>query len=149
MLTMKGKYGLKAMVHLAGCAPGIPEQVMTIAVENGISKKFLDAILGELRVAGLVASKKGKGGGYALAKPAHAISVGEIVRILDGPLAPIDCASRTRYRRCTDCVDETHCTIRLMMVEVREAIARVLDRRSLAEMRSLGDMAFDELNYVI
>ena len=89
MLTMKGKYGLKAMVHLAGCEPGRPEQVMTIAAVNGISKKFLDAILGELRVAGLVASKKGKGGGYALAKPAHAISVGEIIRILDGPLAPV------------------------------------------------------------
>lgn len=149
MLTMKGKYGLKAMVHLAGCPPGTPELVMAIARHNGISKKFLDAILGELRVAGLVVSKKGKGGGYALARPAHMISVGEIVRVLDGPLAPIDCASRTKYRRCTDCVDETHCTVRRMMVEVREAIARVLDRRSLAEMRALGSPALDGLNYEI
>ena len=149
MLTMKGKYGLKAMVYLAGCTPGTPQQVMAIATENGISKKFLDAILGELRVAGLVASKKGKGGGYALARPAHAISVGEIVRILDGPLAPIPCASRTRYRRCRDCVDETHCTVRLMMTEVRESIARVLDRRSLAEMRALGSAPLDAISYDI
>ncbi len=149
MLTMKGKYGLKAMVHLAGCTPGTPELIMTIAADNGISKKFLDAILSELRVAGLVVSKKGKGGGYALARPAHEISVGEIVRTLDGPLAPIGCASRTNYRRCADCADETHCTVRRMMVEVREAIARVLDSRSLAEMRALGSPTLDGLDFTI
>ncbi len=149
MLTMKGKYGLKAMVHLAGCLPGVPEGVLAIAVENGISKKFLDAILGELRVAGLVVSKKGKGGGYALARPAHAISVGEIVRVLDGPLAPIDCASRTRYRPCSDCRDVHQCTVRKMMVEVREAIARVLDGRTLAEMRALSPSEFDAMTYEI
>ena len=146
---MKGKYGLKAMVHLAGCPPGAPELVTVIAATNGISKKFLDAILGELRLAGLVVSKRGKGGGYALARPPHLIHVGEIVRVLDGPLAPIDCASRTKYRRCRDCVDETHCTVRRMMVEVREAIARVLDRRTLAEMRALGSPALDGLSYDI
>ena len=149
MLTMKGKYGLKAMVHLAGCTLGTPEQVLAIAGHNGISKKFLDAILSELRVAGLVVSKKGKGGGYALARPAHSISVGEIVRVLDGPLAPIACASRTQYRRCRDCEDETHCTVRRMMAEVREAIARVLDNRSLAEMRALGSPTLDGIDFEI
>ncbi|WP_131116133.1 RrF2 family transcriptional regulator [Lichenihabitans psoromatis] len=149
MLTMKGKYGLKAMVHLAGCKPGQPELVTFIANENSISKKFLDAILGELRVAGLVVSKKGKGGGYALAKPPSEISVGEIVRILDGPLAPIDCASRKYYRRCLDCNDEATCTVRRMMMEVRDATARVLDNRSLAEMRALGNLQSDSLTYDI
>lgn len=149
MLTMKGKYGLKAMVHLAGCEPGRPELVTAIATENGISKKFLDAILSELRVAGLVKSKKGKGGGYVLAKPASDISVGEIIRILDGPLAPIDCASKGYYRRCLDCTDEQQCTVRRMMLEVREAIARVLDHRSLAEMRALGDLDSHALSYDI
>ena len=149
MLTMKGKYGLKAMVHLAGCRPGEPELIMSIATEHGISKKFLDAILGELRVAGLVVSKKGKGGGYALARPPHEISVGEIVRVLDGPLAPIDCASRTRYRRCADCRDETVCSVRRMMQEVRDSIARVLDNRSLAEMRASVDWELDALTYQI
>ena len=146
---MKGKYGLKAMVHLAGCEPGRPELVTFIATQNAISKKFLDAILGELRVAGLVVSKKGKGGGYALAKSPSEISVGEIIRVLDGPLAPIDCASRLYYRRCADCTEEAHCTVRRMMVEVRDAIARVLDNRSLAEMRALGKLEADALTYEI
>ncbi len=146
---MKGKYGLKAMVHLAGCQPGQPELVTAIATENAISKKFLDAILGELRVAGLVRSKKGKGGGYALAKPATDISVGEIIRVLDGPLAPIDCASQNFYRRCLDCTSEEHCAVRRMMLEVRNAMARVLDSRSLAEMRSLSDLDADALTYEI
>lgn len=149
MLTMKGKYGLKAMVHLAGCEPGQPELVTLIATENAISKKFLDAILGELRVAGLVKSKKGKGGGYALAKPPAEISVGEIIRVLDGPLAPIDCASQKFYRRCLDCASEEHCTVRRMMLEVRNAMARVLDHRSLAEMRALGAADADALTYDI
>ena len=83
-------------------------------------------------------SKKGKGGGYMLAKPAEAIIVGDIVRALDGPLFPLSCASTSAYRRCDDCSDETSCQVRLMMLDVRNAIADVLDRRSLAEMRDLG-----------
>ena len=89
MLTNKGKYGLKAMVHLAGLEPDVLAQAADIADTNSISKKFLDHILTELRRAGFVYAKKGKGGGYALARPAHEIRVGAIVRALDGPLAPI------------------------------------------------------------
>ena len=84
-----------------------------------------------------------------LARPPHEISVGEIVRVLDGPLAPIDCASRTRYRRCADCRDETVCSVRRMMQEVRDSIARVLDNRSLAEMRASVDWELDALTYQI
>jgi len=149
MLTKKGKYGLKAMVHLAGRPPGEATLVTDIAVSNDIPKKFLDTILGELRNAGFVNSKKGKGGGYTLAKPAHEIKVGHIVRVLDGPLAPIQCASTTSYRRCDDCPDERHCGVRLIMLEARNAIADVLDRRSLAEMRALGDAAEPHLIYYI
>lgn len=139
MLTKKGKYGLKALVHLAGRPPGEATLVSDIAVSNDIPKKFLDTILGELRNAGLVNSKKGKGGGYTLAKPAHEIKVGHIVRVLDGPLAPIQCASVTSYRRCEDCPDEKHCSVRLIMLEARNAIADVLDKRTLAEMRALAE----------
>lgn len=139
MLTKKGKYGLKALVHLAGRPAGEATLVTDIAVSNDIPKKFLDTILGELRNAGLVNSKKGKGGGYTLAKPASEIKIGHIVRVLDGPLAPIQCASVTSYRRCEDCPDEKHCSVRLIMLEARNAIADVLDRRSLAEMRALAD----------
>jgi len=139
MLTNKGKYGLKAMVHLAGLDPHALAQVTDIADANSIPKKFLDYILAELRHAGLVYSKKGRGGGYALARPAHEIRVGAIVRALDGPLAPISCASVTAFRRCDDCSDLKTCAVRLIMVEARNAIANVLDNRTLAELRTLAN----------
>jgi len=141
MLTNKGKYGLKAMVHLAGLEPGLLAQVQDMADSNAIPKKFLDQILSELRNAGLVFSKKGKGGGYALARQAHEINVGQIVRVLDGPLAPIQCASVTAYRPCDDCGDERACTVRLIMVKARNAIAAVLDSHTLADMRAMGEPA--------
>jgi Rrf2 family protein len=134
MLTMKGKYGLKAMVHLAGLAPQELAAGLEISEGNHIPKKFLDAILGQLREAGLVQAKKGKGGGYRLAKPAAKIMVGDIVRALDGPLAPILCASRTAYKRCQDCRDPKSCEVRLVMTEARDAIAAVLDSKSLTDM---------------
>lgn len=144
MLTNKGKYGLKAMVHLAGLEPGALAQVQDMADSNAIPKKFLDQILSELRNAGLVFSKKGKGGGYALARSSQDITVGQIVRVLDGPLAPLPCASVTAYRRCDDCSDEKACAVRLMMVKARNAIAEVLDHHTLADMRALGlGEAFD------
>jgi Rrf2 family protein len=148
MLTNKGKYGLKAMVHLAGQPVGQPALVADIAAANNIPKKFLDAILGELRNAGLVHSKKGRGGGYALAKSPLDIMVGDIVRALDGPLAPIGCASSNFYRRCDDCPSEKQCHVRLMMLEVRASIAAVLDHRSLASMRDLAEVD-TELTYYI
>lgn len=139
MLTKKAKYGLKAMTHLAGVPPGATALVADIAAANQIPKKFLDAILGDLRNAGFVHSKKGKGGGYMLARAPSEISVGDLVRALDGPLAPIQCASKRLYRRCDDCVDETHCAVRLVMLEARDAIAQVLDNTSLEAMRRLGE----------
>ena len=149
MLTKKGKYGLKALIHLAALPPGQTAFVNEIAVKNNISKKFLDAILGDLRNAGFVQSRKGKAGGYRLARPAVEIKVGHVVRVLDGPLAPIGCASSTKYRPCDDC-DETVCQVRHMMLEVRKAIADVLDNRSLAAMRdAANDDIFSELKYTI
>ncbi|AWC23416.1 Rrf2 family transcriptional regulator [Aminobacter sp. P9b] len=141
MLTKKGKYGLKALVHLSQLPAGQLAFVGDIATANKIPKKFLDAILGELRNAGFVQSRKGKDGGYRLAKPASEIKIGHVVRVLDGPLAPIPCASRTQYQPCDDC-DEATCQIRHMMLEVRQAIAGVLDNRSLAQVR---DAANDDI----
>ncbi len=139
MLTKKAKYGLKALVYLAGLAPGQTALVADIAGANQIPKKFLDAILGELRNAGFVHSKKGKGGGYTLARPASEIGVGNIIRSLDGPLAPIQCASKTVYRRCDDCEDEVHCAVRLVMLKAREAIAGILDQTTLEQMREMAE----------
>ena len=134
MLTRKGKYGLKAMVDLARVPAGQLVFVNDVATRNNIPKKFLDAILVELRNAGFLQSRKGKEGGYRLSRPAEEIRVGHIVRVLDGPLAPFACASRTRYERCEDC-DEATCQVRHVMLDVRNAIAEVLDNRTLAEMR--------------
>jgi len=134
MLTAKGKYGLKALVHLARLPPGQLALVADVAQANSIPKKFLDAILGDLRNAGIVQSRKGKGGGYRLAHLPEEIKVGAIVRVLDGPLAPIPCASHTRYQACDDCDVET-CQVRRMMLNVRNAIAEVLDHTTLAQMR--------------
>lgn len=134
MLTKKGKYGLKALIHLSRLPAGELAFVGEIAIANNIPKKFLDAILGELRNAGFVQSRKGKDGGYRLARAAGEIKVGHIIRVLDGPLAPIACASLSRYEHCEDC-DEATCQVRHMMLEVRQAMADVLDNRSLAAMR--------------
>ncbi|UHC19276.1 Rrf2 family transcriptional regulator [Methylobacterium currus] len=137
MLTNKGKYGLKAMVHLAGLPQGARIGVAEIAEAHRIPKKFLDAILGDLRNAGFVHSKKGPGGGYALARPAEEIRIGHVVRVLDGPLAPLPCASRTAYRPCEDCADEAACSVRLAMLAVRNSIAGILDNLTLEQMRAL------------
>ena len=139
MLSNKAKYGLKAMMHLAG-AQGV-SLAADIAAENQIPRKFLDAILLELTKAGILSSKKGKGGGYMLARPADAVTAGQIIRILDGPLAPIACASRTAYRPCPGCPDVDACAIREVMLDVRDAMALILDRTSIAMMRTRGKKA--------
>ena len=138
MLTKKGKYGLKALVYLSRLPPGELAFVGEIAAKNNIPKKFLDAILAELRNAGFVQSRKGKDGGYRLARQPGEIKIGHVVRVLDGPLAPISCASRSRYERCEDC-DEATCQVRHVMLEVRHAIAELLDNRSLAAMRDAAN----------
>ena len=149
MLTNKAKYGLKALVHLAGAPQGKPVLVSDIAESNDIPKKFLDAILGELRNAGFVHSRKGPGGGYSLARPAADIRVGHVIRVLDGPLAPIQCASRTAFRPCDDCDDIERCGVRQIMVQVRDAMSAVLDQRSLAEMRALTERDAESLLFHI
>ncbi len=149
MLTKKGKYGLKAMVYLAQFPPGRPVPVVEIASTQQIPKKFLDAILSELRNAGFVNSKMGKGGGYTLARTASQISVGEIIRAIDGPLAPLPCASKTRYQQCDDCLDEAKCPVRLVMLDAQRALSRVLDRCTLAQMRMMAGAGLEVLNYDI
>jgi Rrf2 family protein len=139
MLTAKGKYGLKALAHLATLGPGETTQAMDIAEAHNIPKKFLDAILGDLRNAGIVFSKKGPGGGYMLARAPGDIKIGHVIRTIDGPLAPIACASRTAYQACRDCKSVKTCTVRLMMTEVRDAMSEVLDRLTIADMAAASE----------
>ena len=138
MLTAKGKYGLKALVHLAALPPGETTQAVDIAEANNIPKKFLDAILGDLRNAGIIFSKKGPGGGYVLARTPNEINVGLVIRTLDGPLAPIACASRTAYQPCQDCVDVKTCAVRLSMSKVRDAMSDILDQMTVADMLAMS-----------
>lgn len=141
MLSNKAKYGLKAMLYLAQHPDSGPTGILEIAQDQNIPKKFLDAILLELRRSGLLHSRKGRGGGYVLARPAAEISVGRIIRVLDGPLAPIACASKTAYRPCADCRDVKACQIRRTMQRVRDAMAAILDGTSLAEMLAMPEPA--------
>lgn len=133
MLTKKGKYGLKALVDLAQLEAGETAFITDIASRNSIPKKFLDTILLELRNAGILRSKKGPGGGYSLSRPASEIRIGHVVRTLDGPLAPIRCASRTAYEICDDCRDPETCEVRRSMTIVRDAIADILDTMTLED----------------
>lgn len=137
VLTAKGKYGLKALCHLARLEPGSVAQVGEIAQQNDIPRKFLDTILLDLKNAGILRSKKGPKGGYALARSPQETSLGAAIRVLDGPLAPIGCASRTLYRPCDDCRDVERCVVRLTMLKVRDAVADILDHTTVAD--ALGD----------
>ncbi len=108
-------------------------QVSELADTEQLPVKFLEQIMAALKDAKLVTSERGKFGGYRLAKPAKAITIGQVVRLIDGPLAPIGCVSQTAYEKCT-CPDEAHCGLRMLMLDVRNAIAGILDRYTLADV---------------
>jgi Rrf2 family protein len=134
-LSKKGEYALRALIDL-GMAAEVGRtllQVTELAASERIPVKFLEQIMQLLKEARMVESRRGKFGGYRLARPAKAITIGEVVRLIDGPLAPIRCVSQTAYERCT-CPDETHCGLRMVMLDVRNAIAGILDRYSLADV---------------
>jgi Rrf2 family protein len=135
-LSKRGEYGLRAMMTLAdGADPDTPTimQIKDISRRANIPAKFLEQILLALKNAGLLQSKMGFGGGYLLAKAPSEISLGAIVRVLDGPLAPIRCVSQMAYKPC-DCPDEQTCGLRMVMGDVRNAIAGILDNTTLADV---------------
>lgn len=133
MLSQKCKYALRALLMLAEAKPGELVLVQGIAERQNVPRKFLELILLELKRHGFVYSQRGRGGGYCLARPGDTITFGQVVRAIDGPLAPLPCASVTGYRRCADCTDERTCTIRKVMRSVRDAMADILDRTTLAD----------------
>lgn len=134
MLTQRSRYALRSMLFLARAPAGASPIPMTrIAVEATVPRKFLELILADLRDAQLLHSFRGKMGGYVLARPAHLISLGEIIRVIEGPLALVPCVSRTAYRPCKDCKSEIDCEIRHAMMRVRDETARILDGTSLAD----------------
>lgn len=131
-LSKRGEYGIKALLDLAEGEPGHNViHIREIAEREQIPVKFLEQILLTLKNAGILRSQRGARGGYSLARSADEITLGQIVRILDGPLAPIRCVSQMAYERCV-CPDEATCGLRLAMLDVRNAIADILDHTTLA-----------------
>ena len=136
VLSRKSKYGLKALLALAKHAGRGPVLISELADRDAIPKKFLEAILLELKRHGVVQSKKGKGGGYFLRRKPAEITFGQVIRVLDGPLAAVPCVSQTAYMKCVECVDEQTCGVRLAMKEVRAATAEILDNTTLADVNA-------------
>lgn len=134
-LSKKGEYALRALIELGLAAEVKRElvQVSELAEKEHMPVKFLEQIMQSLKGAGLVKSQRGKFGGYSLAKPASEITIGSVVRLIDGPLAPIGCVSQTAYEKCS-CPDEVHCGLRMLMLDVRNAISGILDRYSIADV---------------
>jgi Rrf2 family protein len=139
VLSQRGRYALKAMINLARADAS--RQVSAISAEENIPRKFLEAIMSELRRAGLVDSARGKTGGYRLARPADLITFGEVIRLTDGPLALAPCVSRNFYKRCDDCVDEATCTLRRVLARVRNEASEILDRTTLSDALRAGPAA--------
>jgi Rrf2 family protein len=138
MLSKKAKYGLKAMSILAREFGQGPLLIGDIAKREGIPTKFLELILLELKKQGFLQSKKGKGGGYYLNRLPEDISVGALIRALDGPLALLPCVSQMAYERCAECPDEDACGIRNVFKEVRDSTVSILEKTTLADMAMVG-----------
>jgi Rrf2 family protein len=135
-LSKRGEYGLRAMINLANAqkhSPGVMVQIKDISEQEKIPTKYLEQILLALKNAGLLNSKMGIGGGYHLAKAPEQINLGQIIRVLDGPLAPIRCVSQMAYEPC-GCPDERTCGLRMVMGDVRNAIANILENTTLADV---------------
>ena len=134
-LSKRGEYALRALIDL-GIAQELGFSILQaseLARKEKLPVKFLEQILAQLKLGGYVKSTRGKLGGYSLAKPMRRIKFGSVTRFIEGPLAPIRCVSRTAYARCS-CPDEVHCGLRILMFDVRNAIARILDRYTLADI---------------
>jgi len=133
MLSKKTKYGLKALSYLAKQEPNVPVLISEISESENISKKFLESILLNLKKAGILASKKGKGGGYYLLKKPIDIKISTIIRLLEGPIAMLPCVSLNYYEKCDDCTSEDDCTLKLLMIEVRDSTLKILENKTLAD----------------
>ncbi len=139
-LSKRGEYGIKALIGLAQADPAnAVVRIRDIAERERIPVKFLEQILLTLKNAGILHSRLGVAGGYYLARPAEEITLGQIVRTLDGTLAPIRCVSKIAYERCV-CPDEESCGLRLVMQDVRNAIADILDHTTLADVAWRADL---------
>ncbi|PRY16393.1 BadM/Rrf2 family transcriptional regulator [Pontibacter ummariensis] len=147
MLSKKAKYALKALLHLTRQYDKGLVIISDIAEKERIPRKFLEAILVDLKTNGVLQSVRGKNGGYYLAKNPAEISVGNVIRMIDGPLAPIPCVSHLYYRKCDECTDEATCEIRIVMKKVRDATAEILDNTFLSSLDAISAMVSEDEEY--
>jgi Rrf2 family protein len=133
MISRQAKYALRALIALARIKPGSAAQTSDIAAAEKIPKKFLEQILLRLKNQGMVQSRRGNRGGYALLKPASEITFAQVLRTIDGPIAPLPCLSIIAYARCEDCKDEHSCEIRKVFARVIEPTRKVLERTTIAD----------------
>ncbi|HWA68543.1 MAG TPA: Rrf2 family transcriptional regulator [Rhizomicrobium sp.] len=132
MISQKARYALRALLFLASRGDSAPVQISEIAQKEKIPRKFLEAILLELKKTGIVRSHRGRAGGYCLGRPAKDISFADVLRVTDGPLALSPCVSVMAYRKCDDCFEESVCAIRKALLAARDATAQILESRNLA-----------------
>jgi Rrf2 family protein len=134
MLTMKTRYALKALGILSERGPDQATLIAEMSEREAIPRKFLEAILRELRQHGLLLAQRGRGGGYRLRKPPEEIALADVIRALDGPLAPVPCLSRSAYQRCAECKSESTCGVRLVLKDLHEATSTILENTTLADL---------------
>lgn len=146
MLTKKTRYALKALTILAGRAGHEPVLIGELSERGGIPRKFLEAILRELKNRGILTAQRGRGGGYMLSQKPEDITLAEIIRALDGPIAPVPCLSRTAYRKCDDCKSEQACGLRLVLKDLHEATLTILERTTLIDLVQKTREASEELS---
>ena len=153
MLTMKSRYALKALGILSERGPRQATLISDISEREGIPKKFLEAILRELRQHGLLLAQRGRGGGYRLRKPPEQIALADVIRALDGPLAPVPCLSRTAYERCAECKSERACGVRLVLKDLHDATSSILESTTLADLvrrtHEASEQSSSSLRYAI
>lgn len=134
MLTMRTRYALKALTFLAERGDREPTLIGELSERGNIPKKYLEAILRELKQHGILSAQRGRGGGYTLLKAPSQVSLADVIRALDGPIAPVPCLSRTAYRPCDECRNETACGVRLVLRDVHVAMVDALERTTLEEL---------------
>jgi len=132
MLSQKARYALRSLFVLGNHDGDKPMMIADIAEQANVPRKFLEQILLEMKRRGIVHSQRGKFGGYTLGRKPEAITFAEVIRLIDGPLALAPCVSRTAYRKCEDCEDETTCAIRKVLLAVRDSTAEILEHHTLA-----------------
>ncbi len=141
MISQKTRYALRALLYLVEQGRGAPVQLASIAESQQVPRKYLELIMLDLKRAGIVTSVRGPSGGYRLARTPAEISFGEVIRVLDGPIALVPCASVNFYSKCGDCHDEESCAIRRVLAVVRDTSAQILDSTSLADAAAFEEAA--------